>query len=351
MFRMCVGIGKDWQFLEANKGADFLIHGPTESPRTDWQYLEANKGADFLIHGPTESPRTDWQYLEANKGADFLIHGPTESPRTDWQYLEANKGADFLIHGPTESPRTDWQYLEANKGADFLIHGPTESPRTDWQYLEANKGADFLIHGPTESPRTDWQFLEANKERSESTTTPTVGFQLFTLVIWTALSVAMIILGSMHVGNCPREPNIPIYLIVAGAFHLVGFCLIPLKKAAKKVTYALESIIGLFSFCWFIAGNYHGVSSLSPFCTRASREIMITNVKHLKTFSCSVWVFRIYPDDPRACNDLVYKSAFGILIFEYLFIGLVLFSVCLCTCCAGCLAFSGAERNDSQIPS
>eukprot|EP00079_Xenopus_tropicalis_P019371 XP_012808971.1 PREDICTED: uncharacterized protein LOC100497651 isoform X3 [Xenopus tropicalis] len=284
----------------------------TDTRRTDG-------GADFLIHGPTESPRTDWQYLEANKGADFLIHGPTESPRTDWQYLEANKGADFLIHGPTESPRTDWQYLEANKGADFLIHGPTESPRTDWQYLEANKGADFLIHGPTESPRTDWQFLEANKERSESTTTPTVGFQLFTLVIWTALSVAMIILGSMHVGNCPREPNIPIYLIVAGAFHLVGFCLIPLKKAAKKVTYALESIIGLFSFCWFIAG--------------------------------SVWVFRIYPDDPRACNDLVYKSAFGILIFEYLFIGLVLFSVCLCTCCAGCLAFSGAERNDSQIPS
>ncbi|XP_004919217.1 transmembrane protein 272 [Xenopus tropicalis] len=151
---------------------------------------------------------------------------------------------------------------------------------------------------------------------AESTTSPTVGSQIFTLVLWTALSVAMIVIGSMHVGNCPREPNIPIYLIVAGAFHLVGFCLIPLKKAAEKVTYALESIIGLFSFCWFIAG--------------------------------SVWVFRIYPDDPRACNDMAYKFAFGILIFEYLFIALVLFSVCLCTCCAGCLAFSGAERNDSQ---
>uniref|UniRef100_A0A803K7W2 Uncharacterized protein n=1 Tax=Xenopus tropicalis TaxID=8364 RepID=A0A803K7W2_XENTR len=67
-----------------------------------------------------------------------------------------------------------------------------------------------------------------------------------------SLTFFPIFTGAMHVGDCPREPNIPIYLIVAGAFHLLAFCLIPLKKPAEKVAYVLESIIGLFLFCWFI---------------------------------------------------------------------------------------------------
>ncbi|XP_077312539.1 transmembrane protein 272-like [Lithobates pipiens] len=133
--------------------------------------------------------------------------------------------------------------------------------------------------------------------------------QLFTLLLWTTLSLAMIIIGSMHVYNCPVEPKIPIYLIVAGVFHLLAFALIPLKLVAEKVAYGIESVLGLFSFAWFIAG--------------------------------SVWVFRIYQDNPRRCNDLVYKFAFGILIFEYIFLAFLVAVICLCTCCAGLLAAGG----------
>ncbi|KAM4617945.1 transmembrane protein 272-like [Discoglossus pictus] len=136
----------------------------------------------------------------------------------------------------------------------------------------------------------------------------------FSVVLWTALSIAMIIIGSMHVDNCPVEPKIPIYLIVAGVVHLVAFSLIPLKMAAEKVAYSIESFLGLFSFCWFIAG--------------------------------SVWVFRIYQDNPRGCNDLVYKFAFGILIFEYIFLAIVVAAFCLFTCCIGILASS----SESETP-
>ncbi|XP_053575981.1 transmembrane protein 272 [Bombina bombina] len=144
----------------------------------------------------------------------------------------------------------------------------------------------------------------------------TSGSQIFTLLLWTALSIAMIIIGSMHVDNCPAEPKIPIYLIVAGSFHLLAFVLIPLKLAAEKVAYSIEGILGLFSFCWFIAG--------------------------------SVWVFRIYQYQPRACNDMMYTFAFGILIFEYIFIAFVVAAVCLCTLCLGILV-SSSDLESSPV--
>ncbi|XP_073514539.1 transmembrane protein 272-like isoform X3 [Phyllobates terribilis] len=135
--------------------------------------------------------------------------------------------------------------------------------------------------------------------------------QIFSVLLWTVLSIAMVIIGSMHVDNCPIEPKIPIYLIVAGVFHLLAFALIPLKIVAEKLAYSIESVLGIFSFCWFIAG--------------------------------SVWVFRIYQENPRRCNDLVYKFAFGILIFEYIFLALVVAVICLFCFCAGVLVASSSE--------
>ncbi|XP_069824261.1 transmembrane protein 272-like isoform X2 [Dendropsophus ebraccatus] len=143
------------------------------------------------------------------------------------------------------------------------------------------------------------------------------GSQIFSLVLWTALSIAMVITGSMHIDNCPIEPMIPIYLIVGGVIHLLAFALIPLKLVAAKLAYTIESFLGLFSFLWFISG--------------------------------SVWVFRIYQENPRRCNDLVYKVAFGILIFEYIFLALVFAVVCLVACCAGCLAAADRESPTGNL--
>ncbi|XP_053304376.1 transmembrane protein 272-like [Spea bombifrons] len=146
-------------------------------------------------------------------------------------------------------------------------------------------------------------------------TSATSGSQIFTVFLWTVLSIAMVIIGSMHIDNCPVEPNIPIYLIVGGTFHLLGFALSPLKLVQEKVAYAIGAILGLFSFCWFIAG--------------------------------SVWVFRVYQYNPRHCNDMVYKFAFGILIFEYIFLAILVAVFCLCTFCVGILM---GISQDTQTP-
>ncbi|XP_075182575.1 transmembrane protein 272-like isoform X5 [Anomaloglossus baeobatrachus] len=147
--------------------------------------------------------------------------------------------------------------------------------------------------------------------------TPTSVSQIFSVLLWTLLSIAMIIIGSMHVDNCPIEPKIPIYLIVAGVFHLLAFSLIPLKMVGEKLAYTIESVLGVFSFCWFIAG--------------------------------SVWVFRIYQENPRRCNDLCYKFAFGILIFEYIFLALVVAGVCCVCFCAGVLVASSSDTPGTNI--
>ncbi|XP_073461290.1 transmembrane protein 272-like isoform X2 [Aquarana catesbeiana] len=107
---------------------------------------------------------------------------------------------------------------------------------------------------------------------------------------------------ALYIDKCSIEPMIPIYLIVAGAIHLVGSVLLPLKFVFVKLMYAIEGILGIFSLCWFIAG--------------------------------SVWVFRIYQVSSRACDDTVYYFAFGILICEYVILCLTVFLIC-CACCLG----------------
>ncbi|KAM5137854.1 transmembrane protein 272-like [Mantella aurantiaca] len=151
-------------------------------------------------------------------------------------------------------------------------------------------------------------------DSSSSSNPSSTGSQICSVVIWTALSIAMIVIGAIYIDKCNIEPKIPIYLIVAGVIHLVGFMLLPLKLAFLKAMYAVEGILGLFSICWFITG--------------------------------SVWVFRIYQVNPRDCDDTVYKFAFGILIFEYIFLSILILVICLCTCCGCCIAVMAAKSNE-----
>ncbi|XP_073515594.1 transmembrane protein 272-like [Phyllobates terribilis] len=113
--------------------------------------------------------------------------------------------------------------------------------------------------------------------------------QIFTLVTWTALSIAMVVIGSLHINDCAIEPNIPIFLVVAGAVNLFLFVFLPIYFLAPKLMYFVEIILSFFNIAWFIAG--------------------------------SVWVFRIYETDPRDCNETLYKFAFGLLIYSYAYLG------------------------------
>ncbi|XP_069823916.1 transmembrane protein 272-like [Dendropsophus ebraccatus] len=135
-------------------------------------------------------------------------------------------------------------------------------------------------------------------------------------LIWVALGIAMVVIGSLYLHECKAEPNIPLYLVVGGSFHLCGLALFMLQLVAVKVTFILEVFVCLFSFCWFTAG--------------------------------SIWVFSIFQDDSRDCNDVVYYFSFGALIFQYIFLIYISIYVCLCSCCVSFLATRVAITIDTE---
>ncbi|KAM5138274.1 transmembrane protein 272-like [Mantella aurantiaca] len=142
------------------------------------------------------------------------------------------------------------------------------------------------------------------------------GSHICCMLFWVTISSAMIVIGSLYIDKCPVEPKIPLYLIVAGAVYLAGFILLPLKMVSVKLIFCLEFIFCLFSFCWFTAG--------------------------------SIWVFGIYQDDHRDCEDLVYQFTFGVLILEYIFLVFISIIVCLCSSCISYLTAKIAM--DSKPP-
>ncbi|XP_056384478.1 transmembrane protein 272-like isoform X2 [Hyla sarda] len=152
-----------------------------------------------------------------------------------------------------------------------------------------------------------------SSESSGKDTSGTASSYIFFLVIWILFSIAMIVIGSLYIHECSTEPKIPIYLIVAGTSYLFGIVLFILKLVALKLTFGLEVLLCLFSFCWFTAG--------------------------------SIWVFTIYQEDSRDCNEIVFDFAFGALIFQYIFLAFISVIVCLCSCCVGFLTMNRSEHN------
>ena len=72
--------------------------------------------------------------------------------------------------------------------------------------------------------------------------------------------------------ECPVEPYIPIYMVVAGSFSVLKLIIEytlrmkrycekrgPLDEATtvEKVVDAINSLIGLFTFAFFIAGKFN----------------------------------------------------------------------------------------------
>ncbi|KAM4617169.1 transmembrane protein 272-like [Discoglossus pictus] len=127
----------------------------------------------------------------------------------------------------------------------------------------------------------------------------TICFQVIGLIFWIGIGVAMIVMGSTHKGDCPVEPYIPIFLLVAGITHLLTFFIVLLRLVCETFIVIFESMVGIFSFVWFITG--------------------------------SVWVFRVYQIYEGQCDRDLYLFAFGILLFEYVVIGLAVVIGCCCS--------------------
>ncbi|KAE8281915.1 hypothetical protein D5F01_LYC19304 [Larimichthys crocea] len=125
-------------------------------------------------------------------------------------------------------------------------------------------------------------------------------------IIWWMVMIAAIGVGTVHLGHCPLQPYIPIYLIVLGVSSICSLTLTYAKSIwddgfACILSHGCMAILHLFSFCWFIAGNF--------------------------------WVYSIYPpnytpEGPRYCQKTAYQFAF--IVTTVVWASLVL------ACCCGC---------------
>ncbi|XP_076867352.1 transmembrane protein 272-like [Brachyhypopomus gauderio] len=143
-----------------------------------------------------------------------------------------------------------------------------------------------------------------------------------------ALPIAQVVIGQQYLEKCPRQPNIPIYLLVSGVFGLVLALLSCLPCAREdehgssgslsSLCTAWNSLVTLFLFIWFISGN--------------------------------VWVYSIYPPnyDTSAvdyCAKTVYLFAFWTINAVYILLGILLVGGC---CLLFCMCLLGKAINNTR---
>uniref|UniRef100_A0A672GGQ5 Uncharacterized protein n=1 Tax=Salarias fasciatus TaxID=181472 RepID=A0A672GGQ5_SALFA len=139
-------------------------------------------------------------------------------------------------------------------------------------------------------------------------------------VIFSAIPIAQIAIGSVYLQDCPINHYIPIYLIVVGVFGLVlnvvTSCLPSTQEGEEeepptlltRCCKFLYSLISLFLFCWFITGN--------------------------------VWIYSIYQPDynknttniDHYCNKTLYLFAFWTTTLVYIIL-------CVFVACGCCVFF------------
>ncbi|ESN93316.1 hypothetical protein HELRODRAFT_186116 [Helobdella robusta] len=130
-----------------------------------------------------------------------------------------------------------------------------------------------------------------------------------------AIPVSMIVVGTLYLQQCKRQPYIPIYLVVGGCFGVVknvlnliqswvNGCGHRTKEDVK--TNPLAVVLSWFLLAWFITG--------------------------------SVWIYRIYNDfdiqdetSNRYCHPTLYLYSFWITTVTYAFTALACFGFCVIT--------------------
>ena len=118
-------------------------------------------------------------------------------------------------------------------------------------------------------------------------------------------------LGSVYLHDCPVEPLIPIYLIVAGAVLVLTGCCSTSQadeqnRAKRKVNLA-GILFNIFNLAWFIFGSVVVFRAFQP---------VFENTK-----------------SNRYCNKTVYIFAFVLLVIEYVFVAMGIFYVIMWGCC------------------
>lgn len=128
------------------------------------------------------------------------------------------------------------------------------------------------------------------------------------LILFLLLNGIMLSVGIIKREDCPIQPKIPLYLMVAGAIGIISK-LVPLinLKLQWRIVDVLTSLIYLFEYIWVILG--------------------------------SVWIYSLYkpnfnPSAGLYCDETVYLMGFSLLTLHWIFLGI--FIVLALCCCCGC---------------
>ncbi|XP_076331849.1 transmembrane protein 272-like [Tachypleus tridentatus] len=138
------------------------------------------------------------------------------------------------------------------------------------------------------------------------------------LILTLCIPIAMVVIGSTYIHSCPRQPFIPILLVVGGAVVILSNLLNILDKCSRmrsdttsvrrtRVIACITTLLNCFTLAWFIAG--------------------------------CVWVYGIYQPsyDPNNkdlyCNKTLYLFSFWLLNANFIFMGLLLLMGFIGLCC------------------
>uniref|UniRef100_A0A8R1HV32 Uncharacterized protein n=1 Tax=Caenorhabditis japonica TaxID=281687 RepID=A0A8R1HV32_CAEJA len=146
------------------------------------------------------------------------------------------------------------------------------------------------------------------------------------------MSVFLITVGSMNVGNCEEDKHIPFWLIVTGVVIFISalnfpFYMIGRSKARKAKAPAEPTETDIKNHTPF---KMHRISRFTFFCLCMCIPIGI------------VWTFRIFHGHEN-CDPVTYWTAFAVSIL-YCFWMVLMVGVCCLGCC-----MVGATRMAKQV--
>jgi len=124
-------------------------------------------------------------------------------------------------------------------------------------------------------------------------------------IIALILPLLLIIFGSVFLGRCKIQPNIPIYLIVAGVFSLLEILYRILRNLAQKSKF-LEA---------FMESQNN-----RPMIPRVINFVFLT----IWFFIGSGWVYSIYYPEAEECHLTLYNFAFWFITLTYIISALTL---------------------------
>ncbi|XP_049923218.1 transmembrane protein 272-like [Epinephelus moara] len=145
-------------------------------------------------------------------------------------------------------------------------------------------------------------------QRIRSPLQPPAAILVCAQVIMGVMPFAQLVVGAVYQHDCPRQPYIPIYLLVMGIVSLLltVLSILPCCASFGNQSKTWSCLVFLFFLCWFIAGN--------------------------------VWIYSIYEPNYNKtissldtyCNKTLYLFAFWTTNLFYILWGFIIF----CSCCS-----------------